>query len=288
MPELPEVESLRRALEPQLLGRTVVRVRVQTRSILSMPTDPLVGFIRSHQDVKPARIEPCLLLQGCSISRLARYGKQLAIISAEGPALCIQLGMTGGLSLNTKKQRHTHAAWLLDNDSRLAYVDPRRFGLVAAHPSFESLRETRWISLGPDALSITARQLQQACKRSRRSIKALLLEQQAIAGVGNIYADESLFAAKIHPATPAIDLDVLQIHTLAQAIRRTLRAAVKAGGSTIRDYRSPTGMPGAFQDRHQVYDRAGRPCLHCGSLLQRIVIAQRGTVFCPACQRTKV
>lgn len=284
MPELPEVESLRLALEPHLVGRRVELVRVRTRSVVAMPADPVAGFARSRRDATPARLELRLLLQGCTITRLARRGKQLAIVSAEGPALGVQLGMTGGLSRAHKPQPHTHVVWTLDDGSRLAFVDPRRFGLVAAHESFQSLQDARWASLGPDALTVTPRQLRHACEGSQRSIKALLLDQQALAGVGNIYADESLFTSRIHPATLAADLDDAAIRALARSIRQTLRAAIDAGGSTIRDYRSPAGSPGGFQHRHQVYARAGKPCLRCGTPLARTVLAQRSTVFCPVCQ----
>lgn len=284
MPELPEVETIRRALQPAIVGRTVRRVTVRTRSVVAMPGDPLAGITRARQELPFAPLKKRLLLQGCTFDRLERRGKQLAIISAQGPAICVQLGMTGGLSLTDHARPHEHVVWTLDDGSRLAFSDARRFGIVGAHPGFDDLQEARWSMLGPDALTLRTPDLARACKNSRRAIKALLLDQQALAGVGNIYADEVLFDSGIHPLTPAGGLSRRRIIQLAGSIRRVLRAAIRSGGSSIRDFRSALDAKGDYQTRHQVYARDGKPCPRCGSVLERTTIAQRGTVFCPRCQ----
>ncbi len=284
MPELPEVESIRLALLPTVAGRIVRRVDVRTRSVIAMPGDPPAGITRSRCRAPPARLQRRLLLQGCTIERIERRGKQLGIVSTEGPALCVQLGMTGGLSLTDLPRPHEHIVWTLDDGSRLAFSDPRRFGLIGAHADVDDLMAVRWSTLGPDALRLRAADLARACDGSHRAIKALLLDQRALAGVGNIYADESLFDSGVHPCTPAAILPPESIARLALSIRRVLRAAVRSGGSSIRDFRSVHGHAGDYQMRHRVYARAGRPCPRCGTTLERIVVAQRGTVFCPTCQ----
>lgn len=284
MPELPEVETLRLALQSAIIGRTVCRVDVRTRSVIAMPGDPPAGITRSRTNAAPARLQRRLLLQGCTIDRLDRRGKQLAIISAQGPALNVQLGMTGGLSLTDQPRLHAHVVWALDDGSRLTFSDPRRFGLIGAHADFHDLQHARWSTLGPDALSLRAPDLTRACDGSCRAIKALLLDQHALAGVGNIYADEALFDAGIHPATSANCLARPHVKHLASSVRRVLREAIRSGGSSIRDFRSAFDALGGYQSRHRVYGRAGKPCPVCGCTLGRIVVAQRGTVLCPRCQ----
>lgn len=288
MPELPEVETLRRALEPVLARQRINRVRAQTRSIISMPGDPVAGFSRARSSHAPTPVRTRLLLRGCTIERLERLGKQMAICTREGPAICVQLGMTGGLSVSATPRAHEHVVWTLGNGVRLAFSDARRFGLIGCHQSFEDLHRQRWMSLGPDALTITTRQLAGACSTSARPIKALLLDQSALAGVGNIYADESLFRAGIHPQAPAEHLSPGRIRKLAKAIREVLRAAIQAGGSSIRDFRTIEDTLGDYQARHSVYGRAGQPCLRCACVLQSLTLAQRTTVFCPNCQRPAI
>lgn len=284
MPELPEVETIRLALQPAIVRRTVSRVEVRTRSVIAMPGDPPAGITRARQQTTKVRLRRRLLLEACIIDRLERRGKQLAIISEEGPAICVQLGMTGGLSLTDRPRPHEHVVWTLDDGSRLAFSDARRFGLLGAHPNFDDLVQTRWSTLGPDALSIRSADLARACHETRRAIKSLLLNQRALAGVGNIYADEALFQGGIHPLTPANSLSRPRLTRLAGSIRRVLRAAIQSGGSSIRDFRSASGAEGNYQTRHLVYGRHGKPCPRCGHTLVRASIAQRSTVFCPCCQ----
>ncbi len=266
MPELPEVETVRKSLEPGLVGRTVLRAVVRRRDIITpRGTD------------RP--------LAGRTIRALIRHGKQLAIVDRSGCALVVRFGMTGGLTLSPSPRHpaHTHAAWLLDSGIRLRFIDARRFGGLVYAPEGPG---PLWARLGPDALNIRADVLRRRLSGSRRAIKAALLDQHTLAGVGNIYADEALHAAGIHPVRPAGDLTPAEVRSLAGAIREILRAAVDAGGSTIRDYRDGTGQAGSFQMKHTVYGRGGRPCTRCGCGLEQGLVAQRTTVWCPVCQQS--
>ena len=284
MPELPEVECLRRSLEPHLLGRTITAATLHRRDICEV-----FGSRR--------RVTPADLLQGLTISELGRRGKQLSILSSEGPVLILHLGMTGQLLFSPSPPRggprrgdqespasdHIHATWTLPN-GQLRFRDPRRFGGLWTFPSLDSLLTTRWSALGPDALAITPDQLAQALKGSRRHIKAALLDQGVLAGVGNIYADESLFLAGISPRRLASALKPAQIDALAAAICQTLSRSVSTGGSTLRDYRDANGQAGSSQLSHAVYGRSGDPCIRCSTRLRHAQVAQRTTVWCPSCQ----
>jgi formamidopyrimidine-DNA glycosylase len=295
MPELPEVEHTRRTLEPHLVGRTVVAARLLRRDIAVAPGDPPGGFSRSRtrRHDAPRRLTRADLLAGERIARLDRRGKQLAIVADSGRALLVHLGMTGHLAWRPPGDRapappHVHATWTLADArgrdaGRLIFRDPRRFGGLWILRSPEDLA-ARWAALGPDALTITPHDLAARLAATRRPIKAALLDQSTIAGVGNIYADESLFLARIHPATPADRLTADQVAALAAAIRQVLHESLDAGGSTLRDYLDATGRAGAYQDAHRVYGRAGLPCPACGTTLLALRLGQRTTVACPSCQ----
>jgi formamidopyrimidine-DNA glycosylase len=290
MPELPEVECLRRSLEPHLIGRTISSATLRRQDICEVFTES-----------RPRRATPADLLQGLTISELHRRGKQLAILSQQGPLLVVHLGMTGQLLFSpsppgggpgwarrkssASKQTHVHALWTLAKDAgQLLFRDPRRFGGLWTFPSLDALTATRWSTLGPDALSVTASQLTEALKGSRRAVKAALLDQAVLAGVGNIYADESLFLAGIHPRRLASALKPTQIDALASAIREVLARSISTGGSTLRDYRDANGQAGTSQLNHAVYGRAGQACLRCSTRLRHAQVAQRTTVWCPNCQ----
>jgi formamidopyrimidine-DNA glycosylase len=283
MPELPEVESVRRSLEPCLTGRGVTRVECRRRDVVVAPGDPPGGFSRHRGHARPVPIVPGMLLEGRTIRGLDRRGKQLALLTDSGPALIVHLGMTGRLEHTTggDDPPHTHLVWVLDDGSRLRFADPRRFGLVRIAPAGPA---PLWAELGPDALTIGARTLHGAVCRSRRAIKAILLDQAVLAGVGNIYADEALHASGVHPARPGASLDAAETGRLAREIRGVLGRAVRAGGSTVRDYRDGAGRPGSYQHRHRVYGRGGLACVSCGGVLEQGTIAQRTTVWCPRCQ----
>jgi formamidopyrimidine-DNA glycosylase len=173
--------------------------------------------------------------------------------------------------------------WRLDDGSRLLFRDPRRFGGLWALPTRGAL-DRRWATLGPDALSINARSLGNRLDTTTRDLKAALLDQGVVAGLGNIYVDEALFLARLHPLTPASSHSRSEVGRLATAIRTILRRAISDGGSTLRDYVDAQGRPGRRQLSHAVYARAGKPCIRCSATLIGSRVAQRGTVICPQCQ----
>lgn len=294
MPELPEVEHLRRSLEPVLLGRHVVRVTVHRRDIVCTPDDPPGGFSRQSGGIahaSPRIVRRAELLLDAEISALERHGKRLAILSnhGDGPALDAHLGMTGQLIHLAKghrltSQSHIHVSWRLSDGSRLVYRDARRFGGIWTCRDREDLQTRRWGPLGPDALTASSAELITRTKRTRRPVKAALLDQTVLAGVGNIYADESLHRARLSPFMLACDLTAADWCALVEALRVVLNQAIVAGGSTIRDYVDGMGRTGVHQIRHAVYGQAGKPCTRCGARLRSARIGQRQTVWCAACQ----
>ncbi len=280
MPELPEIEHLKRTLEPLLVGASVRRVSLRRPDVVR----------NIDQSGGGARIAE-RLLGGQRIRALRRHGKELAILSGAGRAVCIHLGMSGQLchvaaGARPARQDHVHCVWHLGGraEGRLLFRDPRRFGGLRVFSSEARLRTERWSRLGPDALAIDSATLRARLRRTRRALKAALMDQALLAGLGNIYADEALFAASMHPLQPAARLPPAASRRLASSIRLILRRAVAAGGSTLRDYRDGRGRPGSFALQHHVYGRGGHPCLRCNRRLETIRIAQRTTVFCTGCQ----
>ncbi|HYE02995.1 MAG TPA: bifunctional DNA-formamidopyrimidine glycosylase/DNA-(apurinic or apyrimidinic site) lyase [Phycisphaerales bacterium] len=286
MPELPEVECVRRSLEPLLAGARVLRAEL-------LRPDIVTG---------PARARD--LLQGTEAVALRRHGKQLAILGRPGrrggPAprdrearvLLVHLGMTGQLMLlpagaSPERPGHVHARWRVrrpdGTEHLLVFRDPRRFGGLWTFRSVAEL-EVRWSGLGPDALELSARDLSTALAGTTRAVKAALLDQRVAAGIGNIYADESLHLAGIHPAARSDRLRAGQVRALARAIPAVLRRSIRAGGTTRRDYTDGLGRAGRAGRRLAVYGRAGAPCLSCGTCLRESTVAQRTTVHCPLCQ----
>lgn len=281
MPELPEVETVRRTLLLSAGGRRVIGVTVRRR------------------DVVRGGAGDADLLVGRRVVGIDRLGKQFALIgSANGSAtprpgdacVCVHLGMTGSLRYVAENGAagslpdHTHLVWQLDGGARLVFRDPRRFGGVWTFGSLERLHRDRWSLIGPDALSIRPRELHTRLRATRRGIKVALLDQAVLAGLGNIYADELLFACGLHPLTPACTLGLPAVRGLVRRMRRLLGRAIEAGGSTLRDYVDGDGRSGRFQNRHLVYGRSGEPCRRCGEPLEHIVLSGRTSVFCPGCQ----
>jgi formamidopyrimidine-DNA glycosylase len=274
VPELPEVETVRRQLAAALTGGRVIQARLNRRDICETPDR--------------RRTSPRDLLEGQVIAGFERRGKQLAVVADSGRILVVHLGMSGQLLLlgpgeRPSRTNHIHAEWRFDNERRLAFRDPRRFGGLWTLTTRAAL-EARWESLGPDGLEASGGRLAGAAGRSRRAIKAVLLDQAVLAGVGNIYADEALFRAGVSPRRPACRLSTQDWSNLANAIRRTLRDAIDARGSTLRDYVAADGSRGNAQVLHRVYGRQGQACLNCGRRLRGLRLAQRATVYCPACQ----
>ncbi|MCM8748210.1 bifunctional DNA-formamidopyrimidine glycosylase/DNA-(apurinic or apyrimidinic site) lyase [Thermomicrobiaceae bacterium CFH 74404] len=273
MPELPEVEVVRRSLEPQLRGSRIIRVLAgqHPADILALP---LGEFARE--------------VEGQRIAQLGRRGKTLLIELDSGATVTVHLGMTGELSLAQPGEPHPphhHLSLVLDQGQEVRYRDIRRFGRIGLlRPGERDRLEAR---LGPEPLSpeLTPVLLHERLARHRRAIKALLLEQSFLAGVGNIYADEALFRAGINPLRPASSLDLEETRGLLHALREVLAAAITRRGTTIRNYRDGLGQPGENQTRLQIYGRPpGSPCPVCGAPVERVVVAQRGTTFCPRCQ----
>ena len=292
MPELPEVENTRRSLEP-ILGRAVTGVCLRRRDVLVVPGDPIGGWGRQGPGApKPRRYTTPMLLNGMTLTGTLRHGKRLAIIgsfSDDSPdrAVEIGLGMSGRLKIlppRVPAPPHTHALWRLDDGSRLAFIDHRRFGGLWAWPSVNGLRAHWFATLGPDALTITARALTNGLVPTQRPVKAALLDQRVLAGVGNIYADEACFEARVAPHTVTADLDRAAATRLARAIRRILAASITRGGSTLRDYADANDTPGDYQRGHRVYGRGGLLCTVCDRILSTDQLAQRTTVWCPSCQ----
>lgn len=263
MPELPEVETLARALGPRLVGGRIRGVRILSSRIV-------LG--------SPARA--AARLRGCGICGIRRRGKHLLIELEGGAVLAIHLGMTGSLRWNRAPGPHTRVVFLLDR-GRLLFDDPRQFGRIEACDGAPA----RLARLGPEAREISLAELRRRLSGRRARIKTLLLDQRVMAGLGNIYADEALFRAGIHPAVAAARLTAKQIRRLHRAIRRVLREAIAAGGSSVSDYVDADGRPGWFQFAHRVYQRTGLPCTRCGARIRRMVLSQRGTHYCPRCQR---
>ncbi len=269
MPELPEVETVRRSLAPHLLGRTIARARLIRRD-----------FVTGARG-------PADLLQGETIDRIERRGKQLAVVATSGRAVIVQLGMSGQVlaaPADRPLPTHVHALWTIHPSSiAILFRDPRRFGGLTTLASPAHLDQA-WQHLGPDGLLITGDQLWHTLHTSSRAIKPALLDQRAVAGVGNIYADEALFVAGIHPKALCHRLSRSRIERLAHSIRQVLTTAVAARGSTLRDYLDADGQAGSYATLHRVYGRAGLPCTVCAKTLRGFVLGQRTTVACSTCQ----
>ncbi len=294
MPELPEVETVRRSLVPRLTGRVVIGATLHRRDIAVMPGDPEGGFSRQRSGVRTTarRVRAPAVLVRAHLVEPRRHGKQLALVAEDGRAIVVHLGMTGQLRWAAKGARidpadHIHATWRLDDGSRLVFRDPRRFGGLWLLPEAGML-EARWAELGPDGLRTPPAELAAGLRArllgTRRAIKAALLDQRVVAGVGNIYADEALHEAGVHPQRLADGLAGAEVDRLAGAVSGVLTRAVEARGSTLRDYADAEGRRGEAQLVHRVYGRSGQACLACGAALETAQVAQRTTVWCPACQ----
>jgi formamidopyrimidine-DNA glycosylase len=303
MPELPEVETVRRDLLAAVQGRTVLGVRLHRRDVVVGRTDPPGGWSRQRKtETDPAqsrmtRVPAADLLDGCQVVDVQRHGKHLAIFGVDPRGvrrvLGAHLGMTGHFELvapgKTMKPavgrhaEHVHVSWRFEH-GRLVFADPRRFGGLRVFA--DSLAHDAWLAeLGPDALGIDGASLADRLAHTRRAIKAALLDQAVIAGVGNIYADESLFHAEIRPDRRAHDLSAAEVDRLATAIRVILAEAVMNKGSSIQSFRGASGEAGRYQGQHRVYDRGGEPCAICQTTLVSDTLGQRTTVWCPNCQQ---
>jgi len=268
MPELPEIEVTRRGIAPLLIGRVISGVAVREPRLRWRVPNAVQG------------------LAGLAIRGVRRRGKYLLLDCGDGH-LILHLGMSGSLRVlasETPPRKHDHFDLVL-GERTLRLRDPRRFGAVLwtaqrvdAHPLLVGL------GLEPLSRALNGRRLHALTRAHRASIKQVLMDGRRIVGLGNIYASESLFRAGIHPRTPARRLSLERCAKLAAAIKDTLRDAIRAGGSSLRNFVNSDGRPGYFQNRTRVYDRAGAPCRRCGTAIRRIVQGQRSTFYCPRCQ----
>ncbi|HTV59697.1 MAG TPA: bifunctional DNA-formamidopyrimidine glycosylase/DNA-(apurinic or apyrimidinic site) lyase [Verrucomicrobiae bacterium] len=280
MPELPEVETVARGLQAQLPGRRIVEVR----------------FGKTDFVVNPAAIEEHL--RGQRIGGVRRFGKFLLVEceavaeekatkgAEEKDALLVHLGMTGQLTIaaaGAPVAPHTHAFFALDDGREMRYTDVRRFGRMELLRN--GGRERALGALGLDPLEASEREFSERIGGRHARVKALLLDQHVLRGVGNIYADESLWRAKIHPMRTGNSLGREEMRRLYGALQATLREAIRLRGSSVSDYVDAEGARGEFQLRHRVYQREGKKCFRCGATIHRAIVAGRSSHFCPRCQR---
>ncbi|MDX6639303.1 MAG: formamidopyrimidine-DNA glycosylase [Solirubrobacteraceae bacterium] len=272
MPELPEVETIRRQLAPLVEGR-----RLRTLEIL----DP-----RWTAPLAPEAVADAV--GGRRIERLSRRGKYLVVELADEVFLLVHLRMTGTLLYDPPLGApYARVVFALDDGHELRFCDPRRFGtgeLALGSEARDAFFAAR-LGIEPLGGELTGERLRALARGRRAPIKAFLLDQRRVAGVGNIYADEALFRARIHPLRPAGALTRAQYEALAEAVRDALTAGLAAGGATIDDFRHADGVAGAFQHEFQIHLRAGAPCLACGGDVVKLVVGGRGTYVCPRCQR---
>lgn len=282
MPELPEVETVARGLRRAILGRRIVSVSLGKTDFID---DPVA--LEQH-------------LPGRQIEAVERYGKFMLLrlsaalgtgrIPANGNAvpasLLVHLGMTGQIAPHAAAQpreKHTHVCMLLDDGRELRYMDARRFGRIAYLT--ETLLAEELLGFGADPLEVSREEFASRIQGRRARIKALLLDQGVLRGVGNIYADESLWRAKIHPARLGAQLNNEQAGTLHRVLQEILKKAIAMRGSSISDFLDAEGEPGDYQRHHRAYGREGKVCYRCKSVIRRIIVAGRSSYFCPKCQR---
>ena len=281
MPELPEVETIVRGLQRVLPGRDIISIQLGKTDFMDDP-----GALERE-------------LPGCHVAKVSRHGKFIVVKMlrrregaknamgfSQNLLLLVHLGMTGRLTVNPAAAPippHTHARLLLDNGRELRYTDIRRFGSIRVIPENES---DKYLGpLGADPLDIGEIGFRDLISTRDARIKGLLLDQRVLRGMGNIYTDESLWRARIHPARLGSSLKLEECARLFRAAQKILREAIRLGGSSISDYVDAEGEPGEFQIRHRVYQREGKKCFRCGSLIRRIIVAGRSSYFCPQCQR---
>jgi len=262
LPELPEVETVVRTLRPAIVGRRILNAEFgQLRVLRGLPLDTAEA------------------LAGQRVIAVERYGKFIAIRLERG-VLVVHLGMTGKLLMDAERSKWTHAIFTLDQGV-MSFVDPRQFGRI----EYGAELPARVSALGPEPLEVSLAEFAARLKERRSPIKAVLLNQAVVRGVGNIYADEALFRAGVHPKRIASSLRKDRVEKIYLAMREVLVEAIESRGSSVSNYVDADGNKGSFQNSHRVYQRTGEPCVNCGNPIRRIILAQRGTHFCPKCQK---
>jgi formamidopyrimidine-DNA glycosylase len=272
MPELPEVETTRRGIEPHIVRATVLEVIVR-RYDLRQPVS--AGLTQ---------------IEGCKITGIRRRAKYLLMDIADGTTVLIHLGMSGSLRVGkpgAEWRKHDHVGISLSNGRQLRFHDPRRFGLVLHLTGQEPLTHPLLDKLGPEpfAEDFTPVYLKAACASRGSAIKLVIMDNPVVVGVGNIYAVEALFRAGIRPLSPANRLTLPRLSKLVGAIREVLAEAIESGGTTLRDFLHADGSPGYFKQQLNVYGRRGEPCRRCGTAIRHAVAGQRATYWCATCQR---
>ncbi|MBX9585336.1 MAG: bifunctional DNA-formamidopyrimidine glycosylase/DNA-(apurinic or apyrimidinic site) lyase [Gemmataceae bacterium] len=271
MPELPEVETVVRDLRPAAVGRRVVAVRHGAKR-LRKPWDPAWNAA----------------LAGATVEAVRRRGKWIVFELSGGPRLVVHLGMTGQLTAApaaAPEPDHLHLTLALSGGTELRFRDVRRFGSAALHPD-EAAVEALFADLGPEPFGLDPGYFRDALAGTARNLKAVLLDQRVVAGVGNIYADEACSLARLHPGRRALSLTRAEADRLRESVEAVLAAAVAGRGSTIRDYVGGSGLRGEFQHAHRVYGRAGQPCGTCATAIECVRLAGRSSHYCPRCQKS--
>jgi formamidopyrimidine-DNA glycosylase len=271
VPELPEVEEVRRSLEPHLLGVVIIGVKLLRPDFLTPPTAPLKKLI------------------GHAFTRTLRHGKKLFLIADDGQTLLIHLGMSGRVDCvpsASEIPKHTHIVLRLGSGTDVRLRDPRRFGGAWYYPTLGAAEARELAALGPDALALTVEHLAH-WRKAKGRLKHRLLSQKDVAGLGNIYVDEALWLAQLHPLQRVDRIPPDRLAALVAAIRTVLENSIRSGGTTLRDYRNVADQPGHFARQLQAYGRAHLPCFRCGAALKTAQIAGRTTVFCATCQRRR-
>ncbi|MBT3504219.1 MAG: bifunctional DNA-formamidopyrimidine glycosylase/DNA-(apurinic or apyrimidinic site) lyase [Piscirickettsiaceae bacterium] len=272
MPELPEVETTRKGIQPYLEKATITHVIVRNHS-LRWPIDTELAEILTRQTIH-------------TVKRRAKY----LLIQCDTGTLMIHLGMSGSLRILEKieqrnPEKHDHVDITLDNGYLLRYTDPRRFGAILW--TDKAIKEHKLIAhLGPEPLlkGFDAEYLYQQAQTKRCSVKTFIMNGQIVVGVGNIYANESLFLSKIYPKTIAQNLTKRQCKELSEQIKSVLNKAIKAGGTSLKDFTKSDGKPGYFAQQLNVYGRKDEACLRCGNKIEHYKETQRATYYCPSCQ----
>lgn len=275
MPELPEVETVVRDLQPCLSGRRLASARQSSRQALRRRWRPAWSAAVAGQRIRS----------------VTRRGKWILVTLENESILVFHLGMTGQLTIVPDEMPladHTHLLFDLDNGQQLRFRDIRRFGSVTLFLNRQALEDFFVASrLGPEPFDAAAKYWRDCLSGSKRCLKAVLLDQSVVAGVGNIYADEALFEAHLHPARLAFDLDAAEADRLRRAVAAVLRRGIARRGASIRNYVDGSGLQGKYQNEFRVYGRTGEPCPRCGAAIECRRLAGRSSHFCPTCQKNE-